>query len=285
MSKALVAAAEENKTIKNTYQVMFLLEAKLCNPNGDPDMANLPRQDMETGVGIITDCAIKRRIRNYIDAAFAEEPGMDILMRDGTSLNKEIARAVLQANNLEVFDKKFENCQVEKSAAVMAARFWDVRTFGGVLSTGRNAGQITGPVQVAMSESFDPVHVEDMTITRMCYTDGKEFCTMEEYEAEEANRPADKKRTMGEKKVISYGLYLVKVTISPNLAMRTGFSETDLEKLFEAMLQMYEFDNTASKQGMSVVSPLIIFKHVGTHPENPEESAREALLGCAPAHK
>lgn len=175
--------------------------------------------------------------------------------------------------------------KVPESAAAFCKRFWDVRTFGGVLSTGRNAGQITGPVQLGMAESVDPIHIEDLTITRMCYTDGNDFSTIEDYEREEAEHDEQTKRTMGEKKVVSYGLYVVQGTISPSLAIRTGFSEDDLNKLFEALLQMYEFDNSASKQGMRAASPLIIFKHIGTHPENPEQNEKEALLGCMPAHK
>lgn len=118
--------------------------------------------------------------------------------------------------------------------------------------------------QLGMAESVDPIHIEDMTITRMCYTDGNDFSTIEDYEREEAEHDEQTKRTMGEKKVVSYGLYVVQGTISPSLAIRTGFSEDDLNKLFEALLQMYEFDNSASKQGMRAASPLIIFKHIGT---------------------
>lgn len=282
---SVVNVAEAKGVVKNTYTFTMLVEAKLSNPNGDPDMGNLPRQDLETEVGIITDVAFKRRIRNYIDTAYAGEVGMDILMRNGVSINKEIAKIVLETNGEEKFAPDFKNKKIKESSELFCKRFWDVRTFGGVLATGRNAGQITGPVQIGMAESVDPIHIEDMTITRMCYTDGKDFVSIEDYEKEEAERPEDKKRTMGEKKVVSYGLYVVQGTISPNLAIRTGFSEDDLSKLFEALLQMYEFDNSASKQGMRAASPLIIFKHIGTHPENPEQNAKEALLGCMPAHK
>lgn len=212
-------------------------------------------QDLETEIGIITDVAFKRRIRNYIDVAYAGEDGMDILMRNGVSINKEIAKIVLEVNGEEKFAEPFKNKKVPESAAAFCKRFWDVRTFGGVLSTGRNAGQITGPVQLGMAESVDPIHIEDMTITRMCYTDGNDFSTIEDYEREEAEHDEQTKRTMGEKKVVSYGLYVVQGTISPSLAIRTGFSEDDLNKLFEALLQMYEFDNSASKQGMRAASP------------------------------
>lgn len=271
--------------IKNTYTVTCILEAVMTNPNGDPDMGNTPRQDIETGIGVITDVALKRRIRDYVEEAYGEEAGMEILMRNGVSVNKEIAKAVLEVNGLQKFSEKFTNPKVRESADFINQKFWDARTFGAVLATGRNGGQVNGPVQFGIAMSVDPIHIEDMTITRMCYADGKDFTTIEEYEKEEAERPQDKKRTMGNKKVISYGLYIVQATISPSLAAKTGFTERDLQILFEAMLQMYDFNNTASKQGMRMASPLIIFKHVGTHPENPDEAAKEALLGCAPAHR
>ena len=274
------------QTIQNRYEFMLLLEAKLCNPNGDPDMGNLPRQDPETEQGIITDVAIKRRIRNYIQDAFFDKEGMDILMQSGTSLNKKIAEAVLEVNEIQKFDPNFKNAKVMESAQRLAEKYWDVRAFGGVMSTGRNAGQVRGAVQIAMSTSVDPIGVQDMTITRMCYTDGKDCATIEEYEKEENERPDDKKRTMGNKRIATYGLYIVKGSISASLAEKVGFTETDLNALNEALLQMYNHDISSSKEGMSVVSPLFLFKHVGTQDDaNAEEKAREAKLGCAAAHK
>lgn len=276
----------ENQVIKNRYEFMLLLEAKLCNPNGDPDMGNLPRQDPETEQGIITDVAIKRRVRNYVQDAFSGCNGIGILMQSGTSINKEIARAVLEVNGIEKFDEKFNNPKVQESAQRLAEKYWDVRAFGGVMSTGRNAGQIRGAVQIAMSTSIDPIGIQDMTITRMCYADGKDFTAIEEYQKEEDERPDDKKRTMGTKRVASYGLFMVKGSISASLAERVGFTEKDLEILSEALLQMYNHDISSSKEGMSVVSPLILFKHVGTQADaNAAEKAREAKLGCASAHK
>ena len=273
-------------TIQNRYEFMLLLEAKLCNPNGDPDMGNLPRQDPETEQGIITDVAIKRRIRNYIQDAFPQKEGMDILMQSGTSLNKKIAEAVLEVNGIKQFEKNFNNQKVAESALKLAEKYWDVRAFGGVMSTGRNAGQIRGAVQIAMSTSIDPIGLQDMTITRMCYTDGKDFSSLEEYEKEENERADDKKRTMGTKRIATYGLYVVKGSISASLAEKVGFTEDDLNVLNEALLQMYNHDISSSKEGMSVVSPLFLFKHVGTQEDaNAEEKAREAKLGCAAAHK
>ena len=173
-----------------------------------------------------------------------------------------------------------------ESAQRLAEKYWDVRAFGGVMSTGRNAGQVRGAVQIAMSTSVDPIGVQDMTITRMCYTDGKDCATIEEYEKEENERPDDKKRTMGNKRIATYGLYIVKGSISASLAEKVGFTETDLNALNEALLQMYNHDISSSKEGMSVGSPLFLFKHVGTQDDaNAEEKAREAKLGCAAAHK
>jgi CRISPR-associated protein Csd2 len=274
-------------TISNRYEFTMLLEASGCNPNGDPDMGNLPRQDEETGIGYITDVAIKRRIRNYIEDAFSDKVGCDILMKKGTSLNRKIAEAVLKVNGEKDIPKDFTNQKVAETAAEMEKMYWDVRTFGGVLSTGLNAGQVRGAVQIGIAKSVDPIHVEDISITRMSYAeDPKKLKSMDDYLQEEQSRPDDKKRTMGNKQFIQYGLYIVKGTVSACLAEKNGFTEDDLNMLFEALIQMYNHDISASKEGMSVVSPLIIFKHVGTQTEtNPEENARAAKLGCAPAYK
>ena len=209
-----------NQAIKNRYEFMVLVEAKMCNPNGDPDMGNLPRQDPETEQGIITDVAIKRRIRNYVQDAFADRVGMEILMQFGRNLNKEIARTVLEVNGVEKFDENFKNRKVQESSQLLAERYWDVRAFGGVMSTGWNAGQIRGAVQIAMSTSVDAIEVQDFSITRMCYVDGKEknHATIEEYDKDENEKAEDSKRTMGTKKVASYGLFVVKGSISASLA-------------------------------------------------------------------
>ena len=275
-----------SQVIKNRYEFIVLVEGKMCNPNGDPDMGNLPRQDSETGCGYITDVAFKRRIRNYVDDGYGAKAGMEILMRSGTSINRKIAESVMKVNDLKKVPAKFANPKVSETAQDMMKRYWDVRTFGAVLSTGLNAGQVRGAVQIGMATSVDPIELEDITITRMVYADGKDFTTIEEYENEEKNRADDKKRTMGSKKFTPYGLYVMKGTISASLAEKTGFSEADRDLLFEAILQMYNHDISSSKQGMSVVSPLIIFKHVGTQdPANADQNAREAKLGCASAHR
>lgn len=275
------------KILANRIEFMFLVEANGCNPNGDPDMGNLPRQDEDTELGYITDVALKRRIRNYIDDAYGTEDGMQILMQKGTSLNEKIAESVLVANGLECFPENFVNAKVPETETYMTRKYWDVRTFGGVLSTGRNAGQVRGAVQLAGTNfSIDPIQPKNITVTRMCYADGKNYSTLEEYKEADSKLADDKKRTRGTKLFIPYGLYLIRGSISACLAQKNGFTEEDLDKLFEAVIQMYNHDISSSKAGMSVVGPLIIFKHVGTQaPENAEQNAKEAMLGCAPAHK
>ena len=286
---------KKDGVIKNRYEFMVLVQAKMCNPNGDPDRDNSARQDAATQLGIITDVSVKRWIRNYIGDAYCGVATMEIMMQNGTSINRRIAEAVMDANgfaNGEIpkdalgKDKKFVNKKVKESGEQMALRFWDVRAFGGVLSTGLNAGQLRGAVQIAMANSVDPIEPETITITRMAYADGKDFQTLKEYEQEEAERPDDKKRTMGNKSFIPYGLYIVTGTVSAAFAERTGFTEEDLNILWEAILQMLDYNVSSSKTGMSIVSPVIIFKHVGTqHDNNETQKEKEARLGCAPAHK
>ncbi|HAP03935.1 MAG TPA: type I-C CRISPR-associated protein Cas7/Csd2 [Lachnospiraceae bacterium] len=266
--------------LKNRYEFMLLVEAENCNPNGDPDMGNLPRQDPDTGYGYITDAALKRRIRNYVMDAYGDKPGMDIFAKNGTSINREILDAFIRS------DDEKKNGKNISPAEVFCQRYWDGRTFGGVLSTGKNAGQIRGTVQLAFAKSADPIDPQNITVTRMYYTEGN-YNTLEEFDNADAKMSPDKKRTMGTKQFIPYGLYIVKGTVSANLARKNGFSEEDLGILFEALLQMYNNDASSSKTGMSVVSPLIIFKHVGVADQNndPKQKEKEAMLGCCGAHK
>lgn len=265
----------------NKYDFMFYVQAKNCNPNGDPDMGNSPRIDLETNKGIITDVAIKRRIRNYIQDAFKGKEGMDIIMRNANNINKDIAKIALEVNDGNISGK---NKKTEESASLACKKFYDVRTFGAVLSTGLNAGQVRGPVQIGMSSSINEIMPTDICITRMCYTDG-ESKSLEEYDKLDESMDENKKRTMGRKQYVPYGLYCIHGHISASLAEQTGFNENDLKILFEAILNMYENDNSSSKEGMSVVSPIIIFKHVGTCTNNEDQLNREIKLGCAPAYK
>ena len=162
--------------------------------------------------------------------------------------------------------------------------FYDVRTFGAVMSTGPNAGQVRGPVQITFGKSLDPVLPLEVSITRVATAENIKNGTLEEYEKWEQDAQEDKLRTMGRKQLIPFGLYEVRGFVSANLAAETGFDDADLSALFEAILNMYEHDRSASKGEMEVVSPLILFKHVGTDTDEVQR-VRQAKLGCAPAHR
>ncbi|WP_173386536.1 type I-C CRISPR-associated protein Cas7/Csd2 [Ruminococcus flavefaciens] len=267
--------------IGNRYEFMFYIQCINGNPNGDPDMGNTPRMDPEDMCGYITDVAIKRRIRNYIQTAYEGQDGMSIIMQNATNINKFIAKAKENAGVDYAAKDKNSIYAARKEACSM---FYDVRTFGAVLSTGPNAGQVRGPVQLTFAKSIDPILPLDISITRMVVADGDKDKDSEYYANLEANAPEDKLRTMGRKQFLPYGLYEARGFISANLAAETGFDDNDLKALFEAILNMYEHDRSASKGEMSVISPIIIFKHVGTDSNN-EQRAKQAKLGCAPAHK
>lgn len=267
--------------IQNRYEFMYYVACTNANPNGDPDMGNTPRLDPQTMQGFITDVATKRRIRNYIQMAYADQPGMNIIVQQSTNLNRHIAEAKRAAG--------VEDCAKAKDAVYAGRKkacemFYDVRTFGAVMSTGPNAGQVRGPVQITFGKSLDPVLPMDISITRMAVADSIKNGKVEDYLKKEAETSEDKLRTMGRKQLIPFGLYEVRGFISANLAAETGFDEADLKALLEAILNMYEHDHSASKGEMSVVSPLILFKHVGTDTDAGQR-VRQAKLGCAPAHK
>lgn len=267
--------------IQNRYEFMYYVSCTNCNPNGDPDMGNTPRIDPQTMQGFLSDVSTKRRIRNYVQTAYSGEDGMEIIVQQSTNLNRHIARAKREAG--------FEDCAKGKEAVYAGRRkacelFYDVRTFGAVMSTGPNAGQVRGPVQFTFGKSLDPILPMDISITRMAVADNIPDGTVEKYLEKENETAEDKLRTMGRKQMIPFGLYEVRGFISANLAGETGFDDNDLKILFEAILNMYEHDRSASKGEMSVVSPLIIFKHVGTD-SDPQQRIRQAKLGCAPAHR
>ena len=267
--------------IQNRYEFMYYVACTNANPNGDPDMGNTPRIDPQTMKGYITDVATKRRIRNYIQMAYEGVDGMNIIIQQGTNINRHIAQAKRDAG--------FEDCAKAKEAVYAGRRkacemFYDVRAFGAVMSTGPNAGQVRGPVQLTFGKSLDPILPLDISITRMAVADKVGNNTVEDYEAYEKEKAEDELRTMGRKQLIPFGLYEVRGFISANLAAETGFDDRDLNALFEAILNMYEHDRSASKGEMEVVSPLIIFQHVGTD-SDAAQRARQAKLGCAPAHK
>lgn len=268
--------------INNRYEFMFYIECRNSNPNGDPDMGNAPRMDPQDMHGYITDVAIKRRIRNYIQAAYSGTEGMEMLIRSASNINTGIARAKALAG-VEVSAKGKNEVYAGRLAA--CKHFYDVRTFGAVMSTGPNAGQVRGPVQLTFARSLDPITAQDISITRMAVANNADGATtLAEYEAWEAKQPEDSLRTMGRKQFTPYALYEARGFISANLAQETGFDEADLKALFEAILNMYEHDHSASKGEMSVITPLILFRHVGTDPDK-KQRVRQARLGCAPAHR
>lgn len=268
--------------IENRYEFLFYIQCRNGNPNGDPDMGNCPRTDPQDLHGYITDGAIKRRIRNYVQTAYAGEAGMQMLVRSAVNLNTDIAKVKeLAGVKLSAEDKKSIYAGRRKACEL----FYDVRTFGAVMSTGPNAGQVRGPVQLSFARSLDPIQSLDISITRMANAvEVKDAKTAADYESWEADQAEDTLRTMGRKQLIPYGLYEAHGFISANLAQETGFDETDLRALFEAILNMYEHDRSASKGEMSVITPLVIFRHTGTDSDL-EQRKRQARLGCASAHR
>ena len=266
--------------IQNRYEFLYYVACTNANPNGDPDMGNTPRMDPETMQGYITDVATKRRIRNYVQLAHGEEPGMNIIIQQSTNINRHIAQARKEAGVEGAKDKNAVYAGRKKACEL----FYDVRTFGAVMSTGPNAGQVRGPVQITFGKSLDPVLPMDISITRMAAALGEKDKTLEVYTELEEKADEASLRTMGRKQLIPFGLYEVRGFISANLAAETGFDDRDLEILFESILNMYEHDRSASKGEMEVVSPLILFKHVGTDSDQNQRRA-QAKLGCAPAHR
>lgn len=281
--------------ITNRYEFLFLFDCQNGNPNGDPDAGNAPRMDPQDMRGLVSDVAIKRRIRNYVQIARdnkmadKEKPGTAIFIEHASNLNVPIARAHEEAGDKTVKGKKgATKVDVEEAREWMCRNFYDVRTFGAVMSTGKNAGQVRGPVQIAFARSVDPILPLDVSITRMAIAKpDKTAKKMSSQKLQEwtDEQPEDELRTMGRKSLIPYGLYVAKGFISANLAAGTGFSEDDLKLLWEAILNMYEHDRSASK-GLMTVHPeyAFVFKHVGTDSDS-EQRKRQAKLGCAPAHK
>ncbi len=271
-------------TLNNRYEFMYFVECKNGNPNGDPDMGNSPRVDPQDMKGLISDVAIKRRIRNYIQFAKGNQEPYGIIIQQSTNINKFIAKAHEKTGNSKMEKTKDK---VAASQKWLCRNFYDVRTFGAVLSTGPNAGQVRGPVQLTFLRSYDPILPLDISITRMAVAgpEGKKvLASYEEYEAWEKKQPEDELRTMGRKQLIPYGLYEGRGFVSAHLAKGTGFDNADLDLLWEALLNMYEHDRSSSKDEMSTIPPLIVFKHVGTD-SNEEQRISQAKLGCAPAHQ
>jgi CRISPR-associated protein Csd2 len=271
-------------SVANRYEFLLLFDCENGNPNGDPDSGNAPRMDPEDMHGLVSDVAIKRRVRNYILESHDNKMPNAIFVEHGTNLNRPILKAHESSEGgfkegIKTKDK------VEAAREWMCANFYDIRTFGAVMSTGANAGQVRGPVQVTFARSIDPIAPAELSITRGAVAEdlkGKNN-TYEGYLEWERTTPEDKIRTMGRKSQIPYGLFVAKGFISANLAEGTKFTEADLSLLCEALKMMYDHDRSASK-GLMACRGLILFKHEGTDGD-PEQKKRQARLGCAPAQR
>lgn len=277
-------------SIQNRYEFLYLFDCENGNPNGDPDAGNSPRIDPEDMHGLVSDVAPKRRIRNYVQAAQGNSAPYAIFIEHSINLNRPIALAHEQTNG--GIPEKATKLKVQNARDWMCKTFYDVRTFGAVMSTGANAGQVRGPVQFSFSRSIDPVLPMDLGITRVADAnltkkkhgvEEKDGMNSEQLLELENQAPEDTLRTMGRKAIIPYGLYAMKGFVSAHLAAGTHFSETDLDLLWQALLNMWDHDRSASKGVMSCRG-LYVFKHVGTDTDAAQR-VRQAMLGCAPAQR
>ncbi len=240
--------------LKNRIDFVYIFDVQDGNPNGDPDAGNLPRVDAETGMGLVTDVCLKRKVRNYVQVAKGCTDGYDIFIKEKAVLN-----TLIDAAHEEDCVK---NATDKTSAArdVMCKRYFDIRTFGAVMSTGKNAGQVRGPIQFTFARSNDPIAATEHSITRMAVATEKE-----------AEKQGGDNRTMGRKATVPYGLYVCHGFISANLANQTGFSEEDLALFWDALKNMFDVDRSAAR-GLMSAQKLIVFKH-------------DSMLGNAPANK
>ena len=253
-----------SEAIKNRYDFVILFDVENGNPNGDPDAGNMPRIDPETGYGIVTDVCLKRKIRNYVETAKEDAEGYRIYIKDQVPLQRSDAEALAYlgfSGDLKAA-KKDDPALDGKIRDFMCRNFYDIRTFGAVMTTfvkgALNCGQVRGPVQLSFARSIDPILPQEVTITRIAIT---------------TEADAEKKGTeMGRKYIVPYGLYRAEGYVSANLARKTtGFSEEDLQLLWQAILNMFENDHSAAR-GKMAVRELIVFRH-------------ETELGNAPSYK
>lgn len=246
--------------ITNRYEFIYLFDVENGNPNGDPDAGNMPRIDPETGHGLVTDVCLKRKIRNFVEIAKGGSEGYNIYVTEKAVLNRnnEMAYKALEIKpEKKKLPKKVEDAR--KVTRWMCDNFFDVRSFGAVMTTEVNCGQVRGPVQLAFAKSVDPIVPAEVSITRMAVTNEKDL---------------EKERTMGRKYIVPYGLYRAEGFISAHLAdgdKGTGFSDDDLELLWQALMNMFDHDHSAARGKMNARG-LIVFKH-------------DDKLGNAPAHK
>ena len=253
------------EVIKNRYEFTILFDVENGNPNGDPDAGNMPRIDPETGYGIVTDVCLKRKIRNCVETMCEDKEGYKIYIKDGVPLNEsdDTAYVAFGTDEKKIKELKKDDPGIDKKICqFMCNNFFDIRTFGAVMTTfvkaALNCGQVRGPVQLGFARSIDPIVTQEVTITRVAITTKKD---------------AENKSTeMGRKYIVPYALYRVDGYISANLARKvTGFSEDDLTLLWQAIINMFEYDHSAARGNMAV-RELIVFKHA-------------TELGNAPAYK
>ncbi len=240
------------EVLKNRIDFVYIFDVKDGNPNGDPDAGNLPRVDAETGMGLVTDVCLKRKVRNYVQVAKDLTPGFDIFIKEKAVLDNLVEKVydfseVTNASNTE---------RKNVAKRVMCGYYYDIRTFGAVIATSGKQDQVRGPIQMTFARSIDPIATAEHSITRMAVTKEADL---------------EKERTMGRKSTVPYGLYICHGFISANLAAQTGFSEEDLNLFFEALKNMFDVDRSAAR-GMMSAQRLIAFKH-------------DSVLGNAPANK
>ena len=242
--------------LKNRIDFVYIFDVQDGNPNGDPDAGNLPRVDAETGMGLVTDVCLKRKVRNYVQVAKQLADGYDIFIKEKAVLN-----TLIDAAHEEDSVKKAEEKDKANAARdIMCKKFYDIRTFGALMTTGKNAGQVRGPIQMTFARSVDPITALEHSITRMAVATEKE-----------AEKQKGDNRTMGRKATVPYGLYVCHGFISANLAQQSGFSQEDLDLFFDALKNMFDVDRSAAR-GLMSAQKLIVFRH-------------DSVLGNAPANK
>lgn len=238
--------------LKNRIDFVYIFDVQDGNPNGDPDAGNLPRVDAETGMGLVTDVCLKRKVRNYVQVAKQLADGYDIFIKEKAVLDS----IVNQTYDLSEIMQAQQDERRAIAKKVMCRNFYDIRTFGAVIATSGKQDQVRGPIQMTFARSIDPVATLEHSITRMAVTKEADL---------------EKERTMGRKATIPYGLYVCHGFISANLAKQSGFSQEDLDLFFEALKNMFDVDRSASR-GLMSAQRLIAFKH-------------DSVLGNAPANK
>lgn len=261
-------------TLSRRHDFVLIFDVTNGNPNGDPDAGNMPRLDPETNHGLVSDVSLKRKIRNYVELARTGEAGHHIYVQEGAILNEKHRQAYVAlrpddpkaAKDAKLNPK--DDAEAIRLRDFMCQNFFDVRTFGAVMSTGINCGQVKGPVQMTFAGSVEPILPVEISITRMAATNEAE--QKKRADGSEAGDARTDNRTMGRKHLVPYGLYIAHGFISAKFAERTGFSEADLELLFEALASMFEHDRSAAR-GEMTTRGLIVFRH-------------ESALGNAPAH-